>query len=56
MLSTKMKEKSYARKSGLSGENPECLGNPDNLGKFPDSPGFQHTSEKTTFTKIFNLA
>jgi hypothetical protein len=51
-----MEEKSDARKSGLSGENLECPGNPDTPGKFPDSPGFQHTSEKTTFTKIFNLA
>jgi hypothetical protein len=56
MHSTKKKEKSDARKSGLSGENPECPENPDAPGKFPDSPGFRHTSEKTAFTQIFNLA
>jgi hypothetical protein len=56
MHSSRKKEKTDARKSRLSGENPECPGNPDTLGKFPDSPGVQHTSEKTTFTKIFNLA
>jgi hypothetical protein len=56
MHSTRKKEKSDARKSGLSGKNPECPGNPDTPGKSPDSPGFQHTSEKTTFTQIFNLA
>jgi hypothetical protein len=50
------KRKSEARKSGLSGENPECLGNPDTPGKSLDSPGFQHTSGKTEFTQIFNLA
>jgi hypothetical protein len=46
MHSTRKKKKSDARKSGLFGENPECPGNPDTLGKSPDSPGFQYTSEK----------
>jgi hypothetical protein len=39
----KEEKKSEARKSGLSGANPECPGNPDTPGKSPDSPGFQHT-------------
>jgi hypothetical protein len=40
-------EKKYgARKSGLSGSNPKCPGNLDTPGKFPESPGFQNTSEK----------
>jgi hypothetical protein len=52
----KMKKKSGARKSGLSGENPECSGNPNTPGKFPDSPGFQNTREKQHSSKIFNLA
>jgi hypothetical protein len=45
MHSTMMKNKSGARKSGLSGASPECPGNPDTPGKFPDSTGFQNTSE-----------
>jgi hypothetical protein len=56
MHSTRKKKKFDARKSGLSGGNPECPGNPDTPGKFPDSPGFLHTSEKTTFKQIFNVA
>jgi hypothetical protein len=50
-----MKEKSGARKSGLSWSNPECPGNPDIPGKFPESPGFQNTSAKQHSPKIFNL-
>jgi hypothetical protein len=46
MHSTRKKKKSDARKSGLSGLNPKCPGNPDTPRKFLDSPGFQHTSEK----------
>jgi hypothetical protein len=34
MHSTRMKKKSGARKSGLSGTSTECAGNPDTLGKF----------------------
>jgi hypothetical protein len=56
MHSTRKKKKSDAEKSGLSGENPECPGNPETPGKSPDSPGFQHISEKTEFTQFFNLA
>jgi hypothetical protein len=56
MHSTRMKKKSGARKSGLSGSNPGCPGNPDTPGKFPKSPGFQNTSEKQHSPKIFNLA
>jgi hypothetical protein len=52
----KDEKKSGARKSGLSGSNPECPGNPDSPGKFPESPGFQNTSEKQYSPKIFNLA
>jgi hypothetical protein len=52
----KDEKKSGARKSGLSGSNLECLGNPDTLGKFSESPGFQNTSEKQHSPKIFNLA
>jgi hypothetical protein len=48
MHSTRKKTKSDARKSGLSEENPECPENPDTPGKSPDSPGFQHTSEKNS--------
>jgi hypothetical protein len=52
-----MKKKKFeAGKSGLSGKNSECPGNPDTPGESPDSPGFQHTSEKTELTQIFNLA
>jgi hypothetical protein len=40
MHSTRKKKKSEAGKSGLSGENSECLGNPNTSGKSPDSPGF----------------
>jgi hypothetical protein len=50
MHTTRMKKKSSARKSGLSGENP------DTPGKFLDSPGFQNTNEKQHSSKIFNLA
>jgi hypothetical protein len=56
MHSTRKKEKSGARKFGLSGENLECPGNPDTLGKFPDSPVFQNTSENHHSPRIFNLA
>jgi hypothetical protein len=56
MHPTRMKKRSGARKFGLPGANPECPGNPDTLGKFPDSPGFQNTSEKHHSPKIFNLA
>jgi hypothetical protein len=56
MHSTRIKKKSGARKSGLFGVNPECPGNPDTPGKFPDPPGFQNTSEKQHSPKIFNLA
>jgi hypothetical protein len=42
-----MEKKSGARKSEMSGENPECPGNPDTLRKFLDSPGFQNTSENS---------
>jgi hypothetical protein len=55
MHSTRMKKKSDARKFGLFGANPECPGNPDTPRKFPDSPGFQNTSEKQHSPKIFNL-
>jgi hypothetical protein len=51
-----MKKKFGARKSGLSGENPECLGNPDTPEKFPNSSGFQNTREKQHSSMIFNLA
>jgi hypothetical protein len=51
-----MKKKSGARKSGLSGASPKCPGNLDTPGIFPDSPGFQNTSEKQHSSKIFNLA
>jgi hypothetical protein len=56
MHSTRMKKMSGARKSRLSGANPECPGNPDTPGKFPDSLGFQNTSERQHSSKIFNLA
>jgi hypothetical protein len=56
MHSARMKRKSGARKSGLSGANPECPGNPDTPGKFPDSPGFQNTSEKQHSSKIFQFS
>jgi hypothetical protein len=56
MHSTRKKKKSSAEKSRLSGESPECPGNPETQGKSPDSPGFQHISEKTDFTQFFNLA
>jgi hypothetical protein len=49
-------KKTGARKSGLSGSNPECPGNLDTPGKFPESLGFQNTSEKQHSPKIFNLA
>jgi hypothetical protein len=55
MHSTRMKKKSGARRSGLSGASPDCPINPDTPGKFPDSPGFQNTSEKQHSLKIFNL-
>jgi hypothetical protein len=51
----KDEKKSGARKSGLFGANPECPRNPDTPRKFPDSPGFQNTSEKQHSPKIFNL-
>jgi hypothetical protein len=53
MHSTRKKNKSDARKSGLSGENLECPGNPDTSGKSSDSPGFQHTSEKNSIHTDF---
>jgi hypothetical protein len=46
---TRKKRKSDAEKSGLSGENSECPGNPETPRISPDSPGFQHISEKTDF-------
>jgi hypothetical protein len=49
-------KKSGARKSGLSGSNSEYPGNPDTPVKFPESLGFQNTSEKHHSPKIFNLA
>jgi hypothetical protein len=52
----KDEKKSGARKSELSGSNPECPGNPDTPGKFSESPGFQNTNEKQHSPKIFNLA
>jgi hypothetical protein len=52
----KDEKKSGARKSGLSRSTPECPGNPDTPGKFPESPGFQTTKEKQHSPKIFNLA
>jgi hypothetical protein len=62
MHSTRIKKKSGARKFGLSGKNPDvreksgCPRNLDTPGKFPNSPGFQNTSEKQHSPKIFNLA
>jgi hypothetical protein len=53
---TRKKRKSDAEKSELSGENLECPGNPETPGKSPDSPGFQHISQKTDFTQFFNLS
>jgi hypothetical protein len=52
----KDENKSGARKSGLSRSNPKCPGNLDTPGKFPESLGFQNTSEKQHSPKIFNLA
>jgi hypothetical protein len=46
-------------KSGYSGKISGLSGlsaHPDTPGKSPDSLGFQHTSERTEFTQIFNLA
>jgi hypothetical protein len=56
MHSTRKKRNSDAEKSGLSGETPECPENLETPGKTPDSPGFQHSSEKTDFTQFFNLS
>jgi hypothetical protein len=56
MHSTRKKKKSDAEKSGLSVESLECPGNPETPRKSPDSPGFQHISEKIDFTQFFNLA
>jgi hypothetical protein len=55
MHSTRVKKKSGARKSGLSGASPECPGNPDTPEKFLDSLGFENTSEKQNSSKIFSL-
>jgi hypothetical protein len=46
-------------KSGYSGKISGLSGlsaHPDTPGKSLDSPGFHHTSERTEFTQIFNLA
>jgi hypothetical protein len=55
MHSTRKKNKSDAEKSGLSRETPECLGNPETPGKSPDSPGFQHISEKKQTSHSFSI-
>jgi hypothetical protein len=39
MHSTRMEKKSGARKSEMSGENPECPGNPDTLRKISGLSG-----------------
>jgi hypothetical protein len=48
MHSTRKKKKSGAERSGLSGESPECPGNPETPGKSPDSPGFSTPVKKQT--------
>jgi hypothetical protein len=50
MHSTRKKKKSDAEKSRLFGETPECPENLETPGKYPDSSGFQHFSEKIDFT------
>jgi hypothetical protein len=46
--STRKKKKSGAEKSGLSGESPECPGNPETPGKSPDSLAFSTSVKKQT--------
>jgi hypothetical protein len=54
MHSTRIKKKSGARKSELSGKKPECSGNLDTPGKFLDLGAFR-TPVKNNIHQRFSI-
>jgi hypothetical protein len=56
MHSTSKKEKTGAKRSGVSGPGPECPENLDSPEKKSGLSGLQHSSRKTDITQVFNLA